>query len=120
MKFHQITRPETLERRYIGKMSKRAMSFLKGLLIMDPNQRFTTTDALLHPYFERLRAQDPEYANIKERVKSSVNNKISESRGPQENTNSQREFKLPTAADQGNKVTSNLTKKQQSMKDMQL
>lgn len=55
MKFHHITRPETLEKRYIGKMSKRAMSFLKSILEMDPNKRFTTTEALSHPYLEKLR-----------------------------------------------------------------
>ena len=42
MKFHNITRPETLEKRYIGKMSKRAMSFLKMLLELDPSKRLTT------------------------------------------------------------------------------
>jgi cyclin-dependent kinase-like len=53
MKFHHITRPETLEKRYIGKMSKRAMSFLKSLLEMDPTKRCTTTEALMHPYLEK-------------------------------------------------------------------
>ena len=42
MKFHHISRPETLEKRYIGKMSKRAMSFLKSLLEMDPDRRLST------------------------------------------------------------------------------
>ena len=53
MKFHHITRPETLEKRYIGKMSKRAMSFLKSLLEMDPERRLSTPEALMHPYFEK-------------------------------------------------------------------
>ena len=53
MKFHHITRPETLEKRYIGKMSKRAMSFLKALLEMDPLKRISTSDALMHPYLEK-------------------------------------------------------------------
>lgn len=53
MKFHNITRPETLEKRYIGKMTKRAMSFLKSLLEMDPLKRATTSEALMHPYFEK-------------------------------------------------------------------
>jgi len=79
MKFHHITRPETLEKRYIGKMSKRAMSFLKLILEMDPNKRTTTTEALRHPYLEKLRIKDPYYAEnfdkrpkeIK-RIKSSI------------------------------------------------
>lgn len=53
MKFHNITRPETLEKRYIGKMSKRAMSFLKLLLELDPSKRLTTQEALNHPYLEK-------------------------------------------------------------------
>ena len=34
-------------------MSKRAMSFLKSLLEMDPTKRCTTTEALMHPYLEK-------------------------------------------------------------------
>jgi len=53
MKFHNISRPETLEKRYIGKMTKRAMSFLKSLLEMDQIRRATTSEALMHPYFDK-------------------------------------------------------------------
>jgi len=59
MKFHHITRPETLEKRYIGKMLKKAMNFLKKLLEMDPNKRMSTSEALMHPYLEKQRMRDP-------------------------------------------------------------
>ena len=62
MKFHHVARPETLEKRYIGKMSKRAMSFLKLLLEMDPNKRPSTIDCLMHPYLEKQRLKDPFFA----------------------------------------------------------
>lgn len=49
-KFPDMSRPETLEKKYLGKMTKKALSFLKGLLRMDPRERFTAADALQHSY----------------------------------------------------------------------
>jgi len=54
MKFPEVTRPETLEKRYLGKLSKKAMSFIKTCLKLDPAQRLTAAEALQHPYFEGL------------------------------------------------------------------
>lgn len=51
-KFPEITKPETIERRYLGKLSKKALSFMKGLLKMDPKERLTSIEALKHPYFD--------------------------------------------------------------------
>ena len=39
--FPEISRPETLEKRYLGKLSKSALQLMKGLLDMDPKKRFT-------------------------------------------------------------------------------
>ncbi|EGR27593.1 protein kinase domain protein [Ichthyophthirius multifiliis] len=41
MKFPEINKPETIERRYLGKLSPRALNFLKQLLKMDPKERFS-------------------------------------------------------------------------------
>jgi cyclin-dependent kinase-like len=41
MKFPDIPKPETLERRYLGKLSKKGLSFMKSLLKMEPNERLT-------------------------------------------------------------------------------
>ena len=41
MKFHEISKPETLEKRFLGKLSKKALSFIKLLLKMDPDERVT-------------------------------------------------------------------------------
>jgi len=41
MKFPEISRPETLERRYLGKITKNGLSFIKSLLQMDPKNRLT-------------------------------------------------------------------------------
>ncbi len=54
MKFPDITKPELLERRYLGKLSKKALSFMKSILKMDPKERLTSKQAVEHPYFEGL------------------------------------------------------------------
>jgi len=55
MKFPEITKPETLERRYIGKLSKKALSFMKSLLRLEPTERLSSVEAMQHPYFEGLK-----------------------------------------------------------------
>ena len=49
-----------LERRYVGKLSKQAMSLMDGLLKMDPRERLTAKDALCHTYFDGLRNSEDE------------------------------------------------------------
>jgi cyclin-dependent kinase-like len=49
MKFPEITKPETIERRYLGKLSKKALNFMKSLLKMNPDERLSTKEALSHP-----------------------------------------------------------------------
>ena len=55
MRFPEMNKPETLEKRYLGKLSKKAMAFMKDCLKMDPNQRITAAKALQHPYFDDVR-----------------------------------------------------------------
>ena len=55
-----MTKPETLEKRYVGKLSKQALMFLEGLLKMDPKERLTSKDALCHPFFDGLRSESDE------------------------------------------------------------
>ena len=54
MKFPDIGKPETIERRYLGKLPRKAIGFVKALLKMDPHERITVQDCLRHPYFEDL------------------------------------------------------------------
>jgi serine/threonine protein kinase len=60
LKFPDMTRPETLEKRYLGKLSKKALSFMKALLAMDPSLRLTGPASLDHPYFEGLHNPVPQ------------------------------------------------------------
>ena len=53
--FPPLPKAETLERRYIGKLSKKALSFMKALLRLEPSERLNSTEALQHSYFEGLK-----------------------------------------------------------------
>ena len=64
-----INKPDTLEKRYIGKLSKKALNLVKGMLEMDPSSRYTALDCLADPYFDGLR--DPE---VERMVKGSTHN----------------------------------------------
>lgn len=55
LKFPEIPKPETIERRYLGKLSKKALNFMKSLLKMDPLERITVQQAMAHPYFDDIR-----------------------------------------------------------------
>ena len=62
MKFPDISKPETLTRKYVGKMSKDALSLLNGMLALDPDERLTAVDCLAHSFFDSLR--EPEVEQI--------------------------------------------------------
>ena len=53
-----ITKPETLERKYFGKFNKQAIMFLKGLLELDPKKRLNGVTVFQHPYFAKLVGND--------------------------------------------------------------
>lgn len=44
----------TLERKYGRKANKKAMHFLKSLLVIDPEKRLTVDEAISHPFFEGM------------------------------------------------------------------
>ena len=54
LKFPDMKKPETLHKKYMGKLSKAALSLMKGLLTMEPSARFSTTDCLQSVFFEGL------------------------------------------------------------------
>lgn len=55
LRFPEISRPETIEKRYLGKLTRTALAFMKRLLDMNPGSRMTASEALRHPYFDGLR-----------------------------------------------------------------
>ena len=83
-----VTKPETLEKRYFGKFSKKAISFMKGLLALDPKKRLNGNNVFKHAYFEKLvladlqkdaeqRIQIQNERNLREEQRLSLKNKIS-------------------------------------------
>lgn len=59
LKFPDMGNPETLEKRYLGMLSKKGLAFMKGCLAMDPRDRFTACQMLAHPWFDDIRADYP-------------------------------------------------------------
>lgn len=58
LKFPDMSRPETLQNKYLGKLSKRALGFMRSLLVMEPKDRLNSQACLEDIYFESL--QDPQ------------------------------------------------------------
>jgi cyclin-dependent kinase-like len=71
-KLPDVNKPETIERRYLGKLTKQAISFLKGLLNPDPKLRLKGDAVFSHPFFENY--PDPFPSS---KVQPSNNNMIS-------------------------------------------
>lgn len=59
-KFPELSKPETIEKRYVGKMSSKAINLMVGMLNMKPEDRFTAMDCLAHPYFDGMRNDEVE------------------------------------------------------------
>lgn len=78
-KFPDVTKPETIDKKYAGKLQKEGLDLMQGLLMMDPNERLTAKQALLHPFFDGLRTESEEEEFLKDqekclkRVESSTN-----------------------------------------------
>lgn len=58
-KFPDMTACEGLERRFLGKVSKTGLAFMKGCLKIDPKDRFTAEDCMNHKFFEGLEKNEP-------------------------------------------------------------
>jgi cyclin-dependent kinase-like len=54
-KFPEISKPETIEKKYVGKMSSKALSLMSGMLQMELGKRLTAIECLAHPYFDGMR-----------------------------------------------------------------
>ena len=49
-----MSKPETLQKKYVGKVSRRALHFMKNLLQMEPSERPSSLQCLSSLYFEGL------------------------------------------------------------------
>ena len=73
-----ITKPETLERKYLGKMNKQAINFMKGLLELDPKKRLNGNTVFKHPYLAKLANNDIQMQNEQKQqiIQNEKNNNI--------------------------------------------
>eukprot|EP00931_Biecheleriopsis_adriatica_P036447 TRINITY_DN20999_c0_g1_i1.p1 TRINITY_DN20999_c0_g1~~TRINITY_DN20999_c0_g1_i1.p1 ORF type:complete len:1076 (-),score=190.03 TRINITY_DN20999_c0_g1_i1:171-3398(-) len=55
IQFPDVSRPETLEKRYVRRMPKLQMQLLKGVLVMEPRRRLSARDTLRMPWFEGIK-----------------------------------------------------------------
>ena len=65
-----MTKPETIDKKYAGKLSKEGLELMQGLLMMDPKDRFTAKQALMHQFFDGLRtaAEEEQIIEIEKRA----------------------------------------------------
>ena len=76
LKFPELTRFDSLEKRYLGKISKIGIHFLKNLLTMDPFQRITASEALHHEYFQDITENSrPKTSGISYKMINQMKNK---------------------------------------------
>ena len=75
----KVSRPESLERRYFGKLGPTAIDFMKGLLQLDPHKRLNDDNIFKHKYFSCF-LKEPENKYILDLIekKNNTNNKNSE------------------------------------------
>lgn len=71
-KIETVRKPEMLERRYYGKLSRSAISFMKELLKLDPAERLSGMDVILHSWFDDIRKDDPEFSHLKREMLQNV------------------------------------------------
>ncbi|CAJ1385623.1 unnamed protein product [Effrenium voratum] len=55
IQFPDVSRPETLEKRYLRRMPKLQMQLLKGVLVMEPRRRLSARDMLRMSWFEGIK-----------------------------------------------------------------
>ena len=72
----KVNRPESLERRYFGKLGPTAIDFMKGLLQLDPNKRLNDDNVFKHNYFSCF-LKEPENRYIVDLIEKSNNASIS-------------------------------------------
>jgi cyclin-dependent kinase-like len=54
LKFPDMSKPETLQKKYVGKMTKKTISFMNEMLAMDPKDRPSAQNCLNNPYFDGM------------------------------------------------------------------
>ena len=75
-----VSKPESLERKYLGKLGPTAIDFMKGLLQLDPKKRLNSETVFKHKYFACFMKDEQKNEKLKE-------NKINENIQKDRNNN---------------------------------
>ena len=96
-----VNKPESLERRYMGKLGPTAIDFMKGLLQLDPKKRLNSETVFKHKYFacfmkdeqkEKEKEREKEKEKEKEKIINNINNsQMSNNNKENENKNVKKE-----------------------------
>ena len=81
-----VSKVESLERRYMGKLGPTAIDFMKGLLQLDPKKRLNSETVFKHKYFSCFMNDEKEREKINEITKI-FNNKENNNANNKENNN---------------------------------
>merc|ERR1711965_351072 len=63
IQFPDMSRPDTLQKKYVGKLSRRALNFVKSVLQMEPSDRSTSRECVEHAYFEDIATHNSNSSN---------------------------------------------------------
>ena len=90
-----VNKPESLERRYMGKLGPTAIDFMKGLLQLDPKKRLNSETVFKHKYFAcfmKDEQKEKEKEKEKEKIINNINNsQMSNNNKENENKNIKKE-----------------------------
>ena len=64
MRLKNVNKPVTLKKMFSKYFKPTELAFLIGLLEPSPKDRLTAKQALMHEYFEDMRAKDPDFAEV--------------------------------------------------------
>lgn len=64
MRLKNIKKPVTIEKQFKKYFKPTEMKFLIGLLEPSPGERLTAKQALMHEYFDSMRAKDPDFNDV--------------------------------------------------------
>ena len=107
-----VNKPETIERRYIDKLSPTALDFLKGLLQLDPKKRLNGETVFKHKYFQCFVKQEKEQKEkeMKEKeLKNKVNSIDRKNRLKNNNEENQNNSNIQKENESNQKVINNTT-----------
>ena len=98
----RVSRPESLERRYFGKLGPTAIDFMKGLLQLDPNKRLNDDNVFKHKYFNCF-LKEPENKYILDLIEKKNNVNVNSNNNINKNNDKVNNNKVET------KVINNMT-----------